>query len=277
MSDIFNFFSQFQFMQYALLAGFLSGIATGITGTFVVVKKVSYLGGGIAHAVMGGLGIAYFLGINPMYGALAFAIFAAVLISVVKMRFRQNEDTVISALWSLGMAIGIIFAYITPGYNVNLLSFLFGNILLVTFENFILLLILDIIVVSLVFIFYRQLVFICFDEEYSRIRGLRVDLLYFILISMIALTVVVLVQTVGVILVIALITLPSAIAAIFTKRIKKMMLLSILLNYIFIFSGIITAFFIDLPAGATIILITGAGYLLAFLIKNFSGKISSAG
>ncbi|NLT52377.1 MAG: metal ABC transporter permease [Ignavibacteria bacterium] len=273
MYELLNILTEFTFLKFAFLAGLLSGVATGITGSFVVVKRISYIGGGISHAVMGGLGIAYFAGINPMYGALAFALFSAVIISIVKMNLRQNEDTVISALWSIGMATGLIFAFITPGYNVNLLSFLFGNILMVTTENLVLLLILDIIILVVVLLFYRQLVFICFDEEYARIRGLKVDLLYFILISLIALTVVVLVQTVGVILVIALLTLPSAIAAIFTKRIKKMILSSILLNYLFIFTGILTAFLTDLPAGATIILITGAGYLLAFIIKHFLLKI----
>lgn len=272
MYELLNILTEFSFLKFAFLAGLLSGVATGITGSFVVVKRISYIGGGISHAVMGGLGIAYFAGINPMYGALAFALFSAVIISLVKMNLRQNEDTVISALWSIGMATGLIFAFITPGYNVNLLSFLFGNILMVTSENLVLLLILDIIIITVVSLFYRQLVFICFDEEYARIRGLKVDLLYFILISLIALTVVVLVQTVGVILVIALLTLPSAIAAIFTKRIKKMIVASILLNYLFIFTGIFTAFLADLPAGATIILITGAGYLLAFIIKNWFSR-----
>ncbi len=272
MYELLNILTEFSFLKFAFLAGLLSGVATGITGSFVVVKRISYIGGGISHAVMGGLGIAYFAGINPMYGALAFALFSAVIISLVKMNLRQNEDTVISALWSIGMATGLIFAFITPGYNVNLLSFLFGNILMVTSENLVLLLILDIIIITVVSLFYRQLVFICFDEEYARIRGLKVDLLYFILISLIALTVVVLVQTVGVILVIALLTLPSAIAAIFTKRIKKMIVASILLNYLFIFAGIFTAFLADLPAGATIILITGAGYLLAFIIKNWFSR-----
>lgn len=272
MYELLNILTEFSFLKFAFLAGLLSGVATGITGSFVVVKRISYIGGGISHAVMGGLGIAYFAGINPMYGALAFALFSAVIISLVKMNLRQNEDTVISALWSIGMATGLIFAFITPGYNVNLLSFLFGNILMVTSENLVLLLILDVIIITVVSLFYKQLVFICFDEEYARIRGLKVDLLYFILISLIALTVVVLVQTVGVILVIALLTLPSAIAAIFTKRIKKMIVASILLNYLFIFTGIFTAFLADLPAGATIILITGAGYLLAFIIKNWFSR-----
>lgn len=256
------------FLQNAILAGILSSIACGITGSFVVVKRISYVGGGIAHAVMGGLGIAYFLNFNPLYGALAFAIVSAGIIALVKLKLNNSEDTIISALWSIGMAIGIIFAYITPGYNVDLLSFLFGNILMVSSETLWFLLILDLFIIITVFIFYRQLVYVCFDEEYAKLRGLNTELIYTLLLTLIALTVVILVQSVGLILVIALLTLPAAISAMFSKSIFRMILISVVLILSFTFTGFGFAFNYNLPSGATIILISGIGYILAHTIKK---------
>ena len=159
MQDFISAILAFQFMQNALFAGLLSGIACGITGTFVVIKKISYLSGGIAHAVMGGVGIAYYFGINPFYGALVFAVLSAILIGLVKLHFRQNEDTMISAMWSTGMAVGIIFMYLTPGYNADLLSFLFGNILMVSRDNLLLIAALDLVIIIIVTVFYRQLIY----------------------------------------------------------------------------------------------------------------------
>lgn len=155
MQDILSIFSNYTFITNAVIAGLLSSIACGISGTFIVVKKISYLSGGIAHAIVGGLGIAYFLGINPLYGALAFAVVSALLIGTVKLKLKQNEDTIISALWAVGMSVGLIFAYLTPGYNVNLLSYLFGNILLVSRESLFIMLFLDILITGVVFIFYK--------------------------------------------------------------------------------------------------------------------------
>lgn len=268
MSEFLSAIFNNTFLQNALLAAVLSSIACGITGSFVVVKRISYVGGGIAHAVMGGLGIAYFLNFNPLYGALSFAIVAAGIISFVKLKLHNSEDTVISALWSIGMAIGIIFAYITPGYNVDLLSFLFGNILMVSTETIWFLIILDIFIIAIVFIFYRQLVYVCFDEEYATLRGINTELIYTLLLTLIALTVVILVQSVGLILVIALLTLPSAISALYSKSIFRMILISILLILTFTFIGFIFAFNYNLPSGATIILISGIGYFIALGIKK---------
>ncbi|MBI9071452.1 MAG: metal ABC transporter permease [Melioribacteraceae bacterium] len=260
--------SDYTFVQNAIIAGILSSIACGVTGTFVVVKKISYIGGGIAHAVMGGLGIAYFLGINPLLGALVFAVFAAFVIGLVKLKLKESEDTIISALWAIGMATGVIFAYLTPGYNVDLLSFLFGNILMVSSESLWILLILDVVILLVVFIFYRQLVYVCFDEEYAALRGIKVDYVYIMLLVMVALTIVILVQTVGLILVIALLTLPSAIAKLFSKNIAKMMLISVLLITSFFLIGFYFSLQANLPSGASIILIAGAGYLVAFAINR---------
>lgn len=272
MNDLFSIFTNYSFVQNAIIAGVLSSVACGISGTFVVVKKISYLSGGIAHAIVGGLGIAYFLGINPIYGALAFAVVSALLISTVKLKMKQNEDTLISALWSVGMSIGLIFAYLTPGYNVNLLAYLFGNILLVSSESLWLMFALDVVIAALIFVFYKQFIYVCFDEEYSYLRGIKVELIYILLLIIISITIVVLVQTVGLILVIALLTLPSSIARMFSNTIWKMIIISILLIQIFTFSGFVFSFSANLPSGASIILAAGAGYLISFFIHNFLRK-----
>ena len=272
MTEFISAIFENTFLQNALIAAVLSSIACGITGSFVVVKRISYVGGGIAHAVMGGLGIAYFLNLNPLYGALTFAIVAAGIIAFVKLKLNNSEDTVISALWSIGMAVGIIFAYITPGYNVDLLSFLFGNILMVSSETIWFLIVLDLFIVASVFLFYRQLVYVCFDEEYATIRGINTELIYTLLLTLIALTVVILVQSVGLILVIALLTLPSAISALFSRSIFRMILISIVLILTFTLLGFFFAFNYNLPSGATIILISGIGYILALSYKKLSSN-----
>ena len=255
-------------MQSAVIAGILCSFACGITGTFVVIKRITYIAGGIAHAVLGGLGIAYYLGINPLVGALVFAVLSALIIGFVKIRLAQNEDTVIGALWSTGMATGIIFIYLTPGYNVDLLSFLFGNILMVSKGSLFVLGALDLVIFLIVFMFYRQLVYVCFDEEYAALRGISVDFIYLLLLCMIAVTVVILIQAVGLILVIALLTLPAAISAFFSKTPARMMVVSVLLSIVFIFSGLIFSFFSNLPSGASIIIAAGIGYLLSLGLDN---------
>lgn len=267
MEQFFQILTGNSFVQNALIAGVLASVACGITGTFVVVKRISYIGGGIAHAVMGGLGIAYFFNFDPLIGALAFAVVSALLISFVRIKLAQNEDTIISALWAVGMAIGIIFSYLTPGYNVDLQSFLFGNILMITGNDLILLTILDIVIVLFTLIFYRQILFVCFDEEYAALRGINVNNIYILLLIMIALTVVVLVQTVGLILVIALITLPSAISRLFVSTIHQIIIISVSLILLFTFIGFLVSFALNLPSGATIILFAGIAYLAAFSIK----------
>ncbi len=255
------FFSH-TFLINAVIAALLASIACGITGTFVVVKRISYLGGGIAHAVVGGLGIAYFLGINPIYGALAFAVAAAILIGEVKLRLRQHEDAAIGALWSVGMAIGIIFAALTPGYQVDLLSFLFGNILMVTRDSLWILASLDFLIVLTVLVLFRQFVAICFDEEHAALRGVPVEMMYLLLLCLVAFTVVILIQIVGLILVIALLTLPAATAGMFARSIGGMMTIAVILSMAVSLTGIGMSFALNLPTGAMIVIMSGIMYFI---------------
>ena len=253
------------FLQHALAAGVLASVACGIVGSYVVVKRIGYLAGGVAHTVLGGMGVAYFLGKSPIGGALVAALLAALIIGWVSLRFRQHEDTIIGALWAVGMAIGILFISRTPGYNVDLMSYLFGNILMVTQGDLLLMAGLDGVIVAMVWLFRRQFLAVCFDEEFARLRGVPVDLFYLGLLLMVALTVVILIQVVGLVLVIALLSLPAAIASQYARSLAAMMLVATLLGIMFTGSGLALSYGPDLPAGATVILLSGATYLLSAL------------
>lgn len=266
--NILQAISSQAFLQHALLAGILAGIGCGVMGTYVVVKRINFLAGGIAHSVLAGMGIAYFLGNSPITGAIISALVAALLIGWIKLRWQEGEDTVIAAVWSIGMAIGIIFIAKTPGYSVDLMSYLFGNILMVSRNELYVMLLLDVILMATVAIFYKQFLIVCFDEEFARLRGVNVELFYLLLLCLVALTVVLLIQVVGLILVIALLTLPAAIATRYQSSLKNIMLLATLLGILFSSAGIVVSYEPDLPAGATIILIAGGSYILSSLFSN---------
>jgi zinc transport system permease protein len=263
---------QYEFMRNALIAGLLAAIACGIVGVYVVVKRVVFISGGIAHASFGGIGLGYFLGINPILGAMFFAIASALGMGLVTKRMRLPEDTAIGILWAMGMALGIIFISLTPGYAPDLFSYLFGNILTVPAFDLMLMLILDVIIITLVLLFYKEFLLLSFDEEFSTIAGVPTERLYLLLLCMIALTVVVLIRVVGIILVIALLTIPAALARQFTHSLKKMMLLSILAGAVFTFSGLWLSYLLDLASGATIILVGGIVLSISFGVSKLRHK-----
>jgi zinc transport system permease protein len=251
------------FLQNALLAGILASIGCGIMGTYVVVKRIGFLAGGIAHAVLGGMGIAYYLDQSPIRGALAAALLAAVVIGWVNLRGHEHEDTLIAALWSLGMAVGILFISQTPGYNIDLMSYLFGNILMVSRADLVLMGGLDAVIVLNVLLFRKQFLAVTFDQEFAKVRGVNVALFYLLLLCLVALTVVLLVQVVGLVLVIALLTLPAAIAAQYVASVGRMMWVAMALGAMFTTTGLALSYEPNLPAGATIILLAGSSYLLS--------------
>lgn len=256
------------FLQNALLGGILASVGCGIIGTYVLVKRITFLAGGISHTALGGMGVAYFFGKMPIYGALVAALLAAVLIGWASLRRRENEDTLIGAFWAIGMAVGVLFISRTPGYNVDLMSYLFGNILLVRDVDLWLMAALDVVIVLVVVAFYNQFLAVCFDVRFARLRGIPVDFFYLLLLCMVALTVVLLIQVVGLILVIALLTLPAAIAAQFAQSLKRRMLLATVFGMLFTGLGLFVAYQFDLPAGASIILLAGSIYLLITLGGN---------
>ena len=256
------------FLRYALIAGLLASIGCGVVGTYVVVRNIGYLAGGIAHAVLGGMGIAYFLGHPPLGGAIITALLAALLVGWVSLRWKQTEDSLIGALWAVGMAVGIIFISRTPGYNADLMSYLFGNILLVSGSDLLLMAVLDFVILLCVVLFYKQFQAVTFDEEFARLRGVHAEIYYLLLLCLVALTVVLLIRVVGLILVIALLTLPAAIARQYSGTLFKIMCLSIIIGSILTISGLAISYEKDLPSGATIILVAGAVFFLSTVITK---------
>jgi zinc transport system permease protein len=263
---------QYQFMQNALLAGLLAAVACGIVGVYVVVKRVVFISGGIAHASFGGIGLGYLLGINPVLGAMAFTVASSLSIGLVTRRTRLPEDTAIGILWAMGMALGIIFIGLAPGYAPDLFSYLFGNILTVPFFDLMLMLILDAVIIVLVALLYKEFLYLSFDEEFSTVSGVPTEALYLVLLCLVALTVVVLIRVVGIILVIALLTIPAALARQFTSSLKKMMLLAISAGVVFTFSGLWISYALNLASGATIILVSGTVLFISFGINRLRQK-----
>ena len=269
----------YEFLWNALIACILAGIASGVIGTFVVVRRISYLAGSISHTILGGIGAVLFFNalypgsaIDPLLGAGATAILAAIIIGLVSLRAKQREDTVIGAMWSIGMAIGIVFVAKTPGYSSDLMGYLFGNILMVTQRDIWALGGLDFLVTLAVILFYNQFLAVCFDEEFASLRGLNVEGYYLALLCMTALTVVALVTVVGIVMCIALLTLPAAIASMFSNSLWKIMALSALLSVIFTTMGLALSYGPDIPPGATTILISGVAYLLTLVCKAIFHK-----
>lgn len=273
---MFEFFSVLPtqpFLQTALAAGLLASLACGITGTYVVVKRIVFISGGIAHTVLGGMGLAYYYGLNPIHGAMAAALAAAIIIGLVSLRAGQYEDTVIGALWAVGMAVGVIFITLTPGYKVDLMSYLFGNILMVPRQDLLLIAGLDVVILALVLLLYKQFMAVCFDEELARLQGVKVEAVYLLLLCLISITVVILIQVVGIILVIALLTLPAAIAHQYARSLGRMMVLASILGAVFVTGGLAVSYGPDLPAGATIIILAGVSYIVSIILKGIIGRL----
>jgi zinc transport system permease protein len=254
---------QYEFMRNALIAGLLAAIACGIVGVYVVVKKIVAISGGIAHASFGGVGLGYMLGINPVLGALFFTLTSAIVMGQVTRKTKLPEDTAIGILWAIGMALGVIFIGLTPGYVPDLFSYLFGNILTVPTNDLIFMLILDTIIVILVMVLYKGFLALSFDEEFGTVAGAPMKALYLLLLCIIALTIVILIRVVGIVLVIALLTIPAALAKQFTYDLRKMMLLAIIFG-----GGLWLSFILDLASGATIILLGGAVLLVTFGVNK---------
>ncbi|KDE55119.1 metal ABC transporter permease [Methanoculleus sp. MH98A] len=258
----------FEFFRNALIAGVLASVACGIIGTYVVVRRMVSVSGGISHAAFGGIGLGYYLGIDPLLGATAFTVATALGMGTLQLRARQQMDTIIGAVWAAGMAIGILFVYLTPGFAPDLFSYLFGNILLVPRGDILLMGVLVVIIVAVVALLYRELQAVTFDPDYATVMNLPVERLSLLLLVLIALTVVMLIRVVGIILVIALLTLPAAISRLYTTRIRSMMLLAVILGIAFTIAGILLSYLLDVPSGATIILVSTVAYAGALVTER---------
>ncbi|MCF8241437.1 MAG: metal ABC transporter permease [Melioribacteraceae bacterium] len=259
---------QYDFMINALIASILASVAFGIVGSYVVVKRIVFISGGISHTAYGGIGLGFLLGFNPIYGALLFSIIAALFISYMRKQTKQYEDTLIGIMWAFGMALGVIFINLSPGYAPNLMSYLFGNILTIPTSDIYLMLFLDITIVLMVFFFFNQFQAITFDEEFAYTIGLPVDLLYTVLLLMTALTTVLLIKLVGIILVIALLSIPAAIGIKYVSSLKHLMIVSVLLGIVFNVVGLLFSYYLNLASGATIIMISIIGYFISALYSK---------
>lgn len=248
---------KYEFMQNAIAVGIMASIVCGLIGPFIVTRRMVFISGGLSHAAFGGLGIAYWLGIRPLFGATAFVLATAVLIGRREEKRVDHNDLVIGILWALGVAVGIVFIHLTPGYAPDLMSFLFGNILTVPRSDVWITLSLVLLVSVSILTFYRGFVAIALDEEYARARRLPVNSLKMGLMILTALSIVTLIQVVGILLVIALLTLPVAIASELSFNFRRIMILSVLFGIAICLAGLTVSYFIELPSGASIILIAG--------------------
>jgi zinc transport system permease protein len=244
---------QYEFVIKGILGAIFASITAGLAGTYVVSKRMVFLSGGITHASFGGIGIGYFIGINPVIGAAVFGIMSALGVEYLSVKQRIREDSAIGILWAFGMAIGIIFIYLTPGYTPNLMSYLFGSILTVTNADLIALGIMSLVLILYFGIFYRTILYISFDEVFARTYSSYVDIFKYITTSLIALTIVLNIRMAGVVLVISLLTIPPNIAMLFTKVYLKIVIWSVISGFIGTSAGYVISYYAGIPVGATII------------------------
>ena len=259
---------QYGFMRHALMVGLLVSIACGIVGTYVVVKRIVFISGGISHTAYGGVGLGYLLGIPPMVGATVFTVLAALAMGEVSHRVKQREDTIIGMMWAVGMALGVIFVKLSPGYTGDLMSYLFGSILAVPLTDLYLILALNVVILFIVILYHDQFTLTAFDEEFAQVIGVNTRLYNQLLLVVIALTVVVMIRAVGIILVIALLTIPPATATLFTRSMTGMMAFSMILSAVFTTGGLVISYLFELPSGATIIILCALGYMVGSLLAG---------
>jgi zinc transport system permease protein len=241
------------FFRNALLTALFASISGGLIGTYVVTRRIVFISGGITHASFGGIGLAFLLGFDPLLGALLFAMLSAVGIQFFSENVQVREDSSIAIWWSLGMALGVICVFLTPGYTPNLMSYLFGNILIVTNKELMLMLGVLILLITVFILFFRKILYLSFDQEFAKISGLRTGIINYLMIILVALVVVLNIRAVGIILVLALLTVPQATANLFTKDYREIMILSTLIGLAGTLSGLIISFYLNIPSGATII------------------------
>jgi zinc transport system permease protein len=279
MISFFEALSTNPLLMAAVLAGLAASIVSGIIGSYVVVKRIGFISGSISHSVLSGIGFSLWLErtrgvewISPLFGALIAAVLSALIIGWIHLFYRQREDSVIAALWAIGMAIGVLFISQTPGFNVELTNFLVGNVLWVTHADLITLFALDVFILGVVFCLHKRFLAICFDEEQAKLQGIAVNRLYILLLVLIAVSIVLLIQVVGVLLVMAMLTIPAAIANLFTSRLSSIMMIAVGLSAFFCMAGIGAAYHLDWPGGATIALLAGIVYVASLFYHKADKK-----
>ncbi len=263
---------QFEFMRNAVLAGIMASVICGVIGSLVVVNRIVFLAGGIAHAAYGGIGLAFFLGIPYFVGIFGFSILVSMIMAAVTLKEKNRADTFIGVIWAVGMALGVILLDLTEGYNVDLMSYLFGSILTVPLSELYVMAGLSVIIIFIVGFYYHDFLAMSYDQEFAQLRGVAVKPLYFLLIAMIALSVVMVIKVVGLILIIALLTIPPFIAERYTNSLLQMILLSGLLSVIFSLTGLWFSYKLNLTSGATIIMVAACAFFLSLSIDQIRGR-----
>jgi len=257
----------FQLIPNSFYSTILISIAVGIIGSLIVINRSSFIAGSIAHGSFGGIGIAFYFSLPILLTTSVFAGLLAVLLSFITLKVPHRSDAVIGVIWAVGMSIGIIFSELTPGYNAGLISYLFGSILTISNNDIYMMIGVDIALLIFITIFYNQILLLSYDKEFSKVRGLNVPFLNTLLLILISLTIVMSVRAIGLILIIALFTIPPFIAEKWTNSLKQMMFVGGILSLIFMVSGIFISFYYDISATATIILVATIGFFLSMLKK----------
>jgi zinc transport system permease protein len=261
-----------EFMQNALLAGLLASLACGVIGSLVVVNRQVFMAGGVAHTAYGGVGLAFFLGLPVLPCAVGFTVLAALIMALASFGRSERSDGIIGIMWAAGMAFGIILMDLTPGYNVDLMSYLFGSLLAVPRSDIWFMLLLDVLILGVVLFWYKDFLSLSFDMEFARSTGVPVRMLYALMQVLTAVTVVMVIQVAGLILVIALLTIPPMLAELFTDSLWKTMVLATLSSLFFCLCGLALSYHLDLTSGASIIAVATAGYVLAWGVKSLRGR-----
>lgn len=266
---------QLEFVRNALMAGVLVSVVCGVIGTLVVVNRIVFLAGGIAHAAYGGIGLAFFMGWPYAVGTTGVSILSAGVMAAVTLKARHRVDAMVGVIWAVGMAIGVVLLDLTPGYNVDLMSYLFGSILAVPGSDLWQMAAIGIAVIAIVTYYYNDFLAMSYDDEFARLRNVPVTFLYCLLLGMVALTVVMIIRVVGLILVIALLTIPPFIAEKFTGSLRAMMVLSSILSCLFTITGLWLSYLFNLTSGATIILVAAAGFFTSALWGHLKPRRSA--
>lgn len=272
MNELVSLF-EYQFFRNAVFAAVLTSILAAMIGTYIVSRKIVFISGGITHASFGGIGMAYFFGLNPLFGATVFSIFSAVGIEWISQRGKVREDSAIAILWSLGMAVGIIFVFLTPGYTPNLMSFLFGSILSVGQFDLLVILALTIVTALFMTLFYRPVIYSAFDPEFSKIMGVPVEFFRYAMSVLIALAIVVSIRSMGIILVLSLFTIPQATAMLFSHNFGRIVPLSVVFGLTGSLAGLLSAYQMNIPSGAAIIFTLTIQYLILKLFVWLKGLL----
>jgi zinc transport system permease protein len=262
----------YEFMQNALLAGLIASIACGTIGSLVVVNRLVFLSGGIAHAAYGGIGLAFFFGLSYTLGTLGFSLAIAMVMAAVTLKAKHRTDTIIGVLWAFGMALGVVLLDLTPGYNVDLMSYLFGSILAVPRSDLWLMIVLTVVIILTIGLLYNSFLAMSYDEEFAQLRGVPVRFLHYVLLGMVALAVVMIIRVVGLILVIALLSMAPYIAEKHAGSLRSMMVMATLLNMFFTTVGLWLSYAFNLTSGATIIMVGSACFFVSLVVGRLRSK-----